>query len=376
MKPLVIVDFSHTSSRMLHTAIFQTKPKKKDGKFITSEWLPYYKHLIFNSLQFVKNKFNGEVVLAMDSRNNWRKDVYNEYKAHRAKGRDESEIDFGEYYEAVEDMGRVLDELFPFKVLKINKAEADDIAGTLAYKFGNDRPIILITSDHDWEQVMAETSHVQMWDPIKKEYQVLSDYERGIIETPHGPMSRFTIHHALLGDKGDNVMSLTGCTEFSESFITYLKENEIYTTSVKEFLTMSISNELMEKFDVMKITKSGKNKGKPTDEKDIFKTVPFGIKKAEAASESTDTLNELLDKHEMYRERFYMNAQLVDFMMIPEDMKNEIVQQYNDTEIHYDPTGILNYFMSENLGQMVTAVNKFYDGDYSMQTKTSLDDFF
>jgi 5'-3' exonuclease len=374
-KTLVIIDFSHMCSRMLHTAVFKTKPKKKNGKFLTEEWAPYMKHLIFNSLQFIKNKFHGEIVIAMDSKNNWRKGIYPPYKQHRVKSRNDSGINFEDYYAVIDKIGKALDELFPFKVIKIERAEADDIAGVLSYKFGNDRNVILITSDHDWEQVMAEVERVQMWDPIKKEYQELSDEEKVIIDTPHGPMSRFTVQHALIGDKGDNVLSITGNTEFSEPFKSFLKENEIYNNSVKEVTAMSIFDELLDKYDVYKITKSGKNKGKPTEEKDIFKTVPFGIKKAQAASESSDTLIELLDKHEMYKDRFYLNATLVDFMMIPEEMKEEIIQRYNNTEVHYDPNGILNYFMTENLGQMVSAVNKFYDGDYELKSSTSLDDF-
>lgn len=376
MKPLVIIDFSHTSSRMLHTAIFQTKPKKQDGKFITAEWLPYYKHLLFNSLQFVKNKFGGEIVIAMDSNNNWRKRVYSAYKQHRVKSRDESEINFEEYYAAVDEMGEVLKQYFPFKVVKVPTAEADDIAGVLSYEYGNDRPIILITSDKDWKQVMAKQAHVQMWDPIKKEYQTLTDYEKSEIETHHGPMSRFSVHHALLGDAGDNVLSLTSETEFSDAFKAYLKENEIYTTSVQEVHNMAIFEELWENFDVMKITKSGKNKGKPTDEKDVYKTVPFGIKKAEAASESKDTLAELLSKHPMYNDRFYMNATLVDFMMIPEDIKQTILDEYKATKVNYDPNGMLNYFIDEGLGQMVSSINKFYDSSYQIESSTSLDDFF
>lgn len=375
MRPLIIIDYSHTSMRMVFTAIANTKPKKKDGKFITADFIQYYKHLMFNSLQFVKNKFKGDVVLAIDSQNNWRKTFYPDYKANRTKTKEDSDINFDEFFEEVDKLTDVIREAFPFKVVKVEGSEADDIAGTISLKYGNQRPIILVTSDHDWSQVLSH-GNTQMWDPIKKEYCSLTDFEHTIIETGYGPMSRFTLIHALIGDKGDNVPSITGMTEFSEPFKSFLKQNEIYTESVKEFNSMEIKDELIEKYDVYKIVKSGHKKGQTTDEKDIFRTVPFGIKKAEKAAHSKETLDDLLNSHELYRDNFNRNRILVDFSKVPEELQEEIIKEFNSVEINYNPDKMLEYFMNEKLGQHVTGINKFYDVTHETQRTTSLDDFF
>jgi 5'-3' exonuclease len=360
---------------MVFTAIANTKPKKKDGKFITADFIQYYKHLMFNSLQFVKNKFKGDVVLAIDSQNNWRKTFYPDYKANRTKTKEDSDINFDEFFEEVDKLTDVIREAFPFKVVKVEGSEADDIAGTISLKYGNQRPIILVTSDHDWSQVLSH-GNTQMWDPIKKEYCSLTDFEHTIIETGYGPMSRFTLIHALIGDKGDNVPSITGMTEFSEPFKSFLKQNEIYTESVKEFNSMEIKDELIEKYDVYKIVKSGHKKGQTTDEKDIFRTVPFGIKKAEKAAHSKETLDDLLNSHELYRDNFNRNRILVDFSKVPEELQEEIIKEFNSVEINYNPDKMLEYFMNEKLGQHVTGINKFYDVTHETQRTTSLDDFF
>ena len=37
LKTIVLSDFGNISSRMLHSAIYLAKPKKKDGKYIIAE---------------------------------------------------------------------------------------------------------------------------------------------------------------------------------------------------------------------------------------------------------------------------------------------------------------------------------------------------
>lgn len=375
MRPLVIIDFSHTSGRMLYTAISQTKPKKKNGKYITSHFLSYYKHLVFNSIQSTKQKFGGDVVLAMDSKGYWRKDFFSEYKGHRAKNKAKSEINFEEYYEEVNKIGDVIKEYFPFKVLKIDKAEADDIAGVLSNAYGNTRQIFLVTSDHDWKQVKAENKLVQMWDPIKREFQHLSGDEGDVLRTDFGNISKFTIKHALLGDVGDNVPCVTDNTVFSNEFISYLKQNEIYTKCPIEFHKMSISSELLNEYNIYKITKSGTNKGKETTEKNIYKNVPFGPKKAEKVTENNKTLNEFLKSNPLYISNFERNLVLVDFDKIPQEIKEDIIDAFNDTPVNYNYNAILKYFVDEGLGQLVLESFKFADSGDNIQRVSNLNDY-
>jgi len=373
-KSITIVDFSHLNMRNLFIALMQAKPKKKDGLFITEEFIQYHKSLVFNSLQFIKNKFKNEIILAIDGQANWRKKFYKDYKANRSKAKEDNEINFEEFFEATDEMLEAIKTNFPFKVVRVNAAEADDIAGVIAIKFGNTMDIILVTSDHDWLQVQAH-GNIQMWDPIKKENRFLSDYEKVMIQTDMGPMSRFTIMHTLTGDKGDNVPSITGLSHFSDEFKSYLKENNINSDSVKTVTALDIWPELVEKYEVYDIVKSGKKKGEIKDTKNIFKTVPYGIKKAEKHCYSNDTLQEFLLSHEMYKENFKRNKILVDFTEVPEEVQKDILSEFSTVQINYNPNGILDYFMNEKLGLHVNNINKFYSGKYESQNTKSLDDF-
>jgi len=410
MNEMIIVDFSHLFSRNLFVAINQAKPKIKNGKYITAEIKPYFLHLLFNSLQYVKNQFSGEMVLALDARNNWRKDFYKDYKGNRAKGKDSGELNWDEIYPIIDEVIEVIKENFPFKVLKVNKAEADDIGGVLSQSFGNDMPIILVTSDHDWAQNLTHGKYIKMYDPIKKEYITLTDFENHIINTPAGKMSRFTAIHTLIGDSGDNVPNITFETQFSDNFLSYLSKNQIKSEDIELVKNMDIYDELVEKYDIYSLVKSGKRKGLPVidyriyyklsddtiitkDEyikenysedfevielfqKDIFKKIPFGQKKAEKIVKSEDTLNEFLSSHKLYKDKFLFSNTLVDFTKIPDNLKSEIINEYKSTTVNYNQTGILNYFMNEGLGKQVAQVTKFYDSKYTNQITSSLDDFF
>jgi 5'-3' exonuclease len=410
MKPLILVDFSHLFSRNVFVAINQSNPRKENGKYITKEFSPQLKHLLFNSLQYIKNMFKGEMLLALDSQNNWRKDFYPDYKGTRAKGKEGGDLNWDEVYGVIDEIVEAIQENFPFKVLKVPKTEADDIGGTLSTLLGNERPVILVTSDHDWLQNLTHGKYVKMYDPIKKEYVDLTDWEHTIINTPAGPMSRFTAMHSLQGDSGDNVPKVTFETEFSSNFISYLKENNITSEDVEEVKNMSIYDELVEKYNVFTKIKSGKKKGevkldyriwyklndgtliKKNDyikngmssdfevvevpEKDIFKSVNFGDKKAKSAVETEESINELLNSHKMYMKNFLFSNTLVDFDKIPNELKKNIIDAYNECNMKYNPQGMLSYFMENNLGQHVNQLAKFYDPTCEKHSTSSLDDFF
>ena len=377
-KSISIVDLSHLAMRNLFIAIGQANPKKKDGLFITEDFMPHFKSLLFNSLQFIKNKFKNEIVLATDGKKNWRKEYYLDYKANRTITKNDSDVNFEEFFKELDSILEVIKENFPFKVLAVQEAEADDIAGVISINHGDKMDITLVTSDHDWLQVQAHND-IRIWDPIKKEDKFLSDWEKVKIKVNINEkeeyISRFTLIHALIGDKGDNVPTLTGKSYFSDNFISYLKENEITSTSVKEVMAMSVYDELVEKYDVYEVIKSGYKKGQFKDTKEIFKTKPFGVKKAEAAVQSTESLEEILNSHEMYRDNFERNRTLVDFVKIPDTVQDSIMKNFSEAEITYNPNGMLEYFMNEKLQLHVSNINKFYSAKYEQKTTSSLDDF-
>lgn len=154
------------------------------------------RHFILNSIRSYRSKFvtkYGELVIACDDSNNWRKDVYPYYKANRAKSREESKIDWNAVFTILHKIRDEIKEFFPYRVLHIPRAEADDIIGSLVMKHGNTNEKILIMSgDKDFKQLQTYLN-VEQYDPIQKKFLVENDPEK------------FLKRHIMKGDSGDGV---------------------------------------------------------------------------------------------------------------------------------------------------------------------------
>ena len=70
------------------------------------------------------------MVIACDSYS-WRKEVFPEYKAQRKANRSKDKHDWQQIFDLIESTLQDLRENFPYAVIKIDSAEADDIIGAL-----------------------------------------------------------------------------------------------------------------------------------------------------------------------------------------------------------------------------------------------------
>ena len=59
-------------------------------------------------------------------------------------------------------MERILEEA-GFKVLYSGRYEADDYAGSLVYKFREQVPMVVMTKDHDYLQLVSDEYNVRAW---------------------------------------------------------------------------------------------------------------------------------------------------------------------------------------------------------------------
>jgi hypothetical protein len=156
------------------------------------------RHMILNSLRMYNVKYReeyGSMVIACDGGNTWRKEIFPQYKASRKKNRDESGLDWPEFFRI---LGAVRDEIrenLPFKVVHLQGVEADDIIGTLVEKtqtFGQNEPVMIVSSDTDFVQ-LHKYRNVAQFSPMKK----------GLIKESN-PV-RYLQEHILRGDSGDGV---------------------------------------------------------------------------------------------------------------------------------------------------------------------------
>ena len=154
------------------------------------------RHFILNSIRSYNMKFKaeyGEMIIACDDKNYWRKREFPYYKANRKKDRDKSTLDWNLIFTYLNKIREELKESFPYRVIQIEAAEADDIIGTLASHFGNTHEKIMIVSgDKDFRQLQTYMN-VKQYDPVRKRFLVEND------------PSRYLKEHIMKGDVGDGV---------------------------------------------------------------------------------------------------------------------------------------------------------------------------
>ena len=157
------------------------------------------RHMVLNSLRSYKTKFSkdfGELVLCYDDRHCWRKDYFPYYKQNRKKARSESSLNWNELFDILTKIQNELEENFPYKVLKIEGAEADDIIAIISNRISSTpnlyEDILIISGDKDFIQ-LHEKNNVKQYSPTLKKFVVDDNPEQ------------YKFEHIIRGDKGDGV---------------------------------------------------------------------------------------------------------------------------------------------------------------------------
>ena len=133
------------------------------------------RHMILNSIRLYRKKYNaefGEIVITADAGNNWRYKAFPNYKASRKKTRSDSKIDWNEVFRITNMVYDELGENFPYKTLKIDGCEADDIIGVLTdntQEFGQYEKVMIISADKDFAQ-LQKYDNVSQYSPMTKKY--------------------------------------------------------------------------------------------------------------------------------------------------------------------------------------------------------------
>ena len=154
------------------------------------------RHMVLNTIRMLRTKFSdkyGELVICADSRKYWRREVFPYYKANRKKDRAQTDVDWTTLFEILTKLREELRDHFPYKVLVVEGAEADDIIGTIVQKYANTKePILIASSDKDFVQ-LQKYSNVDQWSLVQKKF----------IRTPDP--SQYVLEHILKGDRGDGI---------------------------------------------------------------------------------------------------------------------------------------------------------------------------
>lgn len=155
------------------------------------------RHMILNSIRYNKLKFRndgyGQFVLACDSGNSWRKDIFPYYKAGRKVHRDKIKIDWNSVFSCFSEIKEDLVKYFPYTVLEIPRVEADDIIAMLVSEIKDESHLIL-SGDKDFIQLSSKS--VKQYDPIRKKY------------IGHQNPDQFLKEHIIIGDRSDGIPNI------------------------------------------------------------------------------------------------------------------------------------------------------------------------
>lgn len=259
------------------------------------------RHMILNSIRMYRKKYFrefGEVVICSDGSKNWRYDAFPQYKAKRKDARKESSIDWKELFRITNKVFDELVENFPYKVVRHDRCEADDVIAVLATStqidFGHIEPVMIISSDKDFGQ-LQKFSNVRQYSPIlKKEIKV---------ENPRLQL----LELVLKGDQADGIPNV-------------LSNDDVFIEGIRQ----------------QKLTQ------KKIDE--ITKDLDEG---------------ELLYAASWYR-NYLRNKKLIDLTETPKDLKQEIINIFETQGSKADrKRKVIPYLVSNGCMQLVEVVGDF-----------------
>ena len=293
---MIVVDFNQTAISSMMAEL--------GGRRDVEVNLPLIRHMIINAIRSYKKKFGnefGDIVIACDNRHYWRREYFPNYKANRKKARQESGFDWSSIFEALHQIRSELQEHFPYPVIDVDGAEADDVIATLAeYSQTSNtdgllpsaEPFLILSGDHDFEQ-LQKYSNVKQYAPVQKKWVKLTESPEAVL-----------MEHIIMGDKGDGVPNILSN---DDTFINGHRQRPMKKDKVAEWKKM-----------------------KPED---------------------------FITNDEMWR-NFQRNRELVDLSRIPEDIKEAIIESY-EAQKGGDRSGLLNYFIANRMKQMIELVDEF-----------------
>ena len=282
---MILVDFSGIC---LATILIN---KENDERMI--------RHMTLNSLRMYNQKFKenyGQMVLACDGPNNWRKEYFPQYKGVRRKSRQDSTFDWNEAFRILNSLREEIRDNFPYKVIHMDQCEADDIIGTLvenSQQFGNFEPIMIVSADGDFKQ-LQKYDNVSQWSPLTKK----------LVEEGH-PRQNLKLK-ILQGDAGDGVPNV-----------------------------LSDDNSLIE----------GRRQ------------TPLSKKKKEAILQ--DLIDgELLYAASWYR-NYCRNETLIDLSKTPSSLKQNIINNFMEQDPWGNKGKVFPYLVSKKMNRLIESVTEF-----------------
>ena len=256
------------------------------------------RHVVLSSIKSYKKKYRkdyGDIVIACDGRNYWRKDFFANYKGLRKKAREESDLDWSFIFETLSEIREDLKEHFNYKVIHVEKCEADDVIATLTMNtqnFGQYENVMIISSDKDFKQ-LHEFDNVAQFSPILKKQIKITKKE----------IHAWKIEHIVKGDSGDGIPNI-------------LSGDNVFMDGVRQ---------------------------KPVSSKRLQEFIADGFSAC---------------KNDEERRNWHRNVTLVDFKYIPEVVQNSILEAF-EVPAKGSKNSIMNYLIKNRCRVLLEEVEEF-----------------
>ena len=322
---MILYDFSSALHRSMHTAIKYTNPHKKDGKYITDEFISVTIFRIISEFIEFYTKYKkeyGDFIICLDdhSKPYWRKSIYFDYKATRKTEREKSDVNFNEVYKHLNILTDVLQKFTNFKVIGVPGVEADDIIGLLTRRYARFEKILILSPDKDFKQLHS-LGQIKQYSSLTNNWVIPEDVESWKIE------------HICCGDTADNIPRIVDFLTFTKEFKSFLAAQNLDLDEEKYFeLSENSKSEIVNRFREL-------NPEIRTHEKPRF-----GISNVKKNIKEFGSLDAWLDSNSLLRKTFDLNKKLVIDDYVPPKIEADIIAEYTKNKNTIDLKKLKVYF--------------------------------
>ena len=289
---MILVDFNQIAIGCVMVSLHRGEKLSED----------FVKHLILNQIRFYRSKFKeeyGEIVICCDSKHYWRRDYFPLYKAARKKDREATGHDWDTIFSCLHAIRDDLVEHFPYKVVEVYGAEADDIIATLVRYVKTNRKHLILSSDKDFIQL--HSPNVDQFSPVSKK-----------LVNGKNP-KEYLREHILKGDRSDGVPNV-------------LSDDDTFVEDKRQ--------------------------------KPLRKTVVNTIMEAMNDHDPIDLHNLAKCSKDTWIRNYQRNQTLIDLGFIPDELMADINKEYNNAK-EGERSQLLNYFIENRLTQLIDNVGDF-----------------
>ena len=258
------------------------------------------RHMVLNSLRAHNKKFRkeyGEMVIACDSKNVWRREVFPNYKAGRKANREKSDHDWDTIFTILHNIKDEIKTFLPYKVIEIETAEADDIIATLIKSVRrlvapeHKKKVLILSGDKDF---------IQLHGPNVKQYNPVLNKFVGKGEDP----SLYIKEHIFKGDRSDGIPNILSDDNV---FIEGRRQRPLSKKKINSWVN------------------------------DVFFYTHFT---------------------EEEQKNYDRNRKLIDLSCIPQELRDKINNEFNDVKVA-SRDKILGYFINKKLKTLIEVIDEF-----------------